>query len=200
MVDMLKLILLLLLIVGLFYPVKLEKCFTENKSCKLDSYNLIEVFTDIPQISECKEICEDTSECQYFTYHDDEMIATHYQKCYLFRLCDTKTDFPKAYTGFTGLCTCSLEVEPKDGHLVKELYAETEIECQLACQENTACEMYTFYKPDHDCELLQGVSSFGKSPLQGFNTGPKQCKSENGICTFSLLDNNSHTLILKMQF
>ena len=154
----------LILLVGLFAAVKPEKCFMENKSCKLDSYSLIEVFTDIPQISDCKEICEDTSECQYFTYHDDEMIATHYQKCYLFRLCDTKTDFPKAYTGFTGLCTCSLDVEPKDGHLVKELYAETEIECQLACQENTECGMYTFYEPDADCELLQGVFLIWQGP------------------------------------
>jgi hypothetical protein len=79
--------------------------------------------------------------------------------------------------------------------MMKELYTRTEIQCKHACQEITECELYTFIEPVYDCILLQNVSSFDKSFMQGILSGPKKCTSENGICKFSLLDNRSHTML-----
>ena len=84
--------LLTLVILGIFCPIKSEPCLRENKACKLDAFNLVDVFENILEISECNEICKDNSECQYFSYHADEMIPSHYQKCYLLRLCNTVVD------------------------------------------------------------------------------------------------------------
>ena len=174
-----------------------KPCFTEDKACQLDSSNLLGSFANTASISECKVICEDTSACEYFTYYDDESVPSYYQKCYLFSGCDTMIEFPKAYTGVNGPCTCSLDVEPQDGEMIKELYAETEMDCKDACLQEIGCDFYTFLESALDCKLLKGVLSYDTSSIEGFHTGPGRCTSEDGICTFALLDNNSHVMLLE---
>ena len=188
---------LVLLVLGVSVPIQAAPCFTEDKACQLDSSNFLGSVENIAGISECKTICEDTSDCQFFTYYDDESVPTYYQKCYLFSGCTNVIDFPRAYTGLNGPCTCSLEVEPQDGKMIKELYAETEIDCKDACLQNTGCEIYTFVESTFDCKLLQDVSSYDKSTLPGFHTGPGRCTSDDGICTFSLLDHATHLMLVE---
>merc|ERR1711892_210727 len=179
-----------------FGQARSDSCFSENKACQLDSLNLLGVSEHVPSLAECEATCRDTAECAYYTYYDDEAIPFHFQTCYLFRLCDQLVDFPAATTGFIGVCTCSFEVEPHDGELANVVYAETEVMCKQACQDDLDCEIYTFFEPTLDCELLKNVSSFDKSSESGYHTGPGNCVSADGTCTFSLLDTVSHAIWL----
>jgi len=168
-------------------------CFTENKACTLSG--LLGVFENVGAIIECKQLCKDTADCQYFNYYDNELVPSNYHECYLLEACPSMVDFTGSIIGFNGLCTCSLEVESQDGHLIKNEYTETEIECKNACKDETDCEIYTYYEPTGDCQLRKDVSAFDQSPLPGFHTGPGKCSSEGGNCKFALLDNNNHLLV-----
>jgi len=188
---------LLVLVLVIAVPIAPEPCFTQDRACQLDSSNFLGSFESIAAIAECKQICEDTSGCRYFTYYDDESVPSYYQKCYIFSGCNTSIEFHKAYTGVTGPCTCSLEVEPLDGEMIKELYAETEIECKDTCLQDIGCDVYTFLESARDCKLLKDVASYDESSIPGFHTGPARCTSEGGICTFSLLGSNSHVMLVE---
>jgi len=174
---------------GLFDLLRAEPCFTENTACMLDSSNLVGVFEDIGTLSECKTICKDEPECEYFTFYSSSLIPSFHRKCYLFTYCQGTIDFTGAISGVTGDCTCSLEAEPQDGILVKVLYAEKELDCKRSCGLEAECEFYTFFGLANDCKLLKNVSSFGESSMDVYKTGPRDCESSNGLCSFAFLGN-----------
>ena len=176
---------------GLFDLLRTEPCFTENTACKLDSSNLVGAYENIATVSECKAICQDELECQYFTFFSSSLIPSYHSMCYLFMYCQETMDFTGAISGVTGDCTCSLETEPQDGSVVRVLYAENELDCRRSCGQEAECEFYTFLVPANDCKLLKNVSSFGKSSVEVYKTGPRDCASSNGLCSFALLDNFS---------
>ena len=188
---------LLVVLLCLSAPVTPLPCYTADTACQLDSNNFLGSLDTIPGIAECRQICQDTELCQYFTYYADQQVPSYYQKCYLFSDCTTSIEFPMAYTGLTGPCTCSMEVEPLDREMVREVFAETEIECKDACLQEVGCETYTYLASAKDCKLLGGVSSYDKSSIPGLHTGPARCTSDDGICTFSLLDNTNHVMLVE---
>ena len=187
---------LLVLLLCLSVLVSSLPCYTADTACQLDNNNFLGSLDNIPHIAECRQVCQDTDLCQYFTYYADQLVPSYYQKCYLFSDCSTSIEFPMAYTGLTGPCTCSLEVEALDGEMVREVFAETEIECKDACLQEVGCETYTYLDSGKDCKLLAGVSSYNKSSIPGLYTGPARCTSDDDICTFSLLDNTNHVMLV----
>merc|ERR1712142_126830 len=190
--------LLYLLLLGVFVssPVSPTSCFTSNTARQLDSDNFLGSFTDIPDVGECREICDDTAGCEYFTYYDDDLVPTYYQQCYVFSSCVTSIEIDKAITGYTGSCTCSLQVEPLDGVMVREVFAETELQCKESCLQEVGCETYTYLDTTKDCKLFKDVSSYNKTSIPGLNTGPARCSNKKGICSFSLLDNTNHMMLV----
>jgi len=187
---------LLVLLLYLSVPVFSHPCYSPDSACQIDENNFLGSLDEIPDIAECRQICQDTELCQYFTYYNDQEVPSYYQKCYLFSDCAISINIPLAYTGVTGPCTCSMsEVEPLDGEMGRDMFAETEIECKDACIQEVGCETYTYLDSGNDCKLYGGVSSYGKSTIPDLKTGPARCTSDDEICTFSLIEYTNHIML-----
>ena len=100
---------------------------------------------------------------------------------------------------FDWILYLQLPVVPRDNEgLVNSITAQTELECKQACQDDKDCEIYSFLALTNDCKLLKDVPSFDGLGESDYVTGPGNCLSEDGICTFSLLGNSRHVMLVDM--
>ena len=52
-------------------------------------------------------------------------------------------------------CTCGISYEGSANNFVDIIASVyTELDCKIACGQNTACKVYTFYSSDRLCILL----------------------------------------------
>ena len=172
-----------------------QQCFYEEKTCELDASNILEIFENISDLVECRQLCQETRGCKYFIHQTNEDVPSHNNKCYTLRSCNSMVDFPGSTIGTTDYCTCSLGVQPTDGVLVGERFTETELECQFICKNDEECTIYSYHQQTSDCQLFSSAAGFEEAALPEFFTGPGECASQDGICSFSLLNANTHHLV-----
>merc|ERR1719347_2550460 len=127
------------------------ECFVKNVICETHD-NLLSVTSNVATINECRNTCNEFSNCRFLTYYGPKG-APFEQTCFVFSQCDTLNVATGSVTeGRTCTELCS---KPKYGHIGTNLLdylpdIASEEECQLKCRDIGTCTFYTFYKSSRD--------------------------------------------------
>ena len=155
--------------------------------------NLINSEVEVTE-EECKQLCQDTHECEAYTYFYEDNFPYH-DLCNIFSSCETLVGCQHCLTEYvTSYCTCGVEYEGSvDSDNLIEFLEDvlTEGECQQHCSAHSSCSVYTYYDRDHKtdrllCTLLSGL----KNPVQQCEhckSGGTECEAF-GECIVGVLD------------
>ena len=140
---------------------------------EVEDHNLLDV-TSVSSLSQCRALCEDLEECEFYTWYSQEDPVTA-NLCYLFSSCQTVSSCQHCVTERTGSCYCGAHVT---GSLSTSLdmipYTPTELACSRLCQNHSECQFYTWQSKDLIC-FLQSDLSGSLQPCTDCLTGPADC-------------------------
>merc|ERR1712179_633005 len=155
-------------------------CSEDNVACIAHTDNLVEYIGGISDVDECRQLCNDESQCQYLTYYDSTSFP-YSEACFLLKNCDErvlcencrsekKNCFPSCGYAYTG----------KIDNNVLELLPDvaSTLDCGNSCHALEDCTFYTFFPDSNNCYLLSELLE----PIQSCTnclTGPDTCKDED---------------------
>ena len=123
--------------------------------------------------TDCQLECQNTLDCNYFTYNDPNNICVLQYNC-------TEIDSSnclECFTGQRGCLVCSQSGQCQ-GNLVGQAISETEEDCQEACFNDDDCLWYTFDFQASLCLLTSDCVPVNSSSLKVY--GEKNCFIQNG--------------------
>jgi len=181
------------------HPPGIETCSVTNQACEVRD-NLIDAFPDIFSFQECRELCENTPECEVYSYHGQnsstfKRFCMTFSKCSLLNYCeDCFTEFKPCFDVCDILHEGSFFQDTVD--VITNIPDEPS--CVTQCRMNQDCKFYTYYTAsdaDHPswCMLLSDIKGPIK-PCLHCRTGFPDCKNmTTNSCHFSVGDNKDLT-------
>jgi len=123
-------------------------CFLEDEKCEITPENLLQTFTGIRTVEECKTLCTDEDLCIAFTHFGRDSFL-FVNDCLLFSSCTERRVCQDCITGSgQSECICSIAFSGKVGenNLVDIIpNVSSEHECKKFCISNDLCSIYSFY-------------------------------------------------------
>ena len=182
----------------LFFPVSISSlnviespllCASNNTACDVHGDALIDSFTGIETIADCRQLCYDADDCEFITYYGGDGFPLR-NICQLFHSCEETlmcTECVSETKGCYNFCSKNIIGAIDDNMLDFIPNIGTERDCKELCGDRSGCEYYTFYLEDDpyygSCLLLSSL----EPPIQDCPscvTGPLQCE---GAADWSLL-------------
>jgi len=174
-------------------------CASNNTACDASEDNLIDSFGGIKTVTECRQLCFDSTECQYITYFEPNSFPIS-EVCFLYRQCEETHSCSECVSETRGCYrTCGRNFVGKiDENLLETIPdVETEDSCLELCSQFPGCAYYTYFLEEdpnsRNCFLL---SSF-VAPFQMCDScvsGPQQCEGYED-CNL-LIDGKQHTFYM----
>merc|ERR1719334_143838 len=160
-------------------------CASNNTACDVHGDSLINSFSGIHTIAECRQICYDVEDCTFITYYSGNGFPLR-NFCQIFKSCDETVSCTECISEAKGchdLCSKNKIGAIDDNFLDLIPNIRSEVDCRKLCIEKSSCEYYTFYldaNPNYGtCVLLSSLLP----PIQDCPTcvtGPRQCED----CSF----------------
>ena len=136
--------------------------------------NLLGVEVGVGELADCRRLCEEKAECEYFTWYSQEAELTSHL-CYLFSDCPTVSPCADCVTQRKDSCYCGAPVTASlADSLAVVPYTPTELTCRDLCRDTTDCTFYTWRSEDWLC-FLQSSLTGSLQPCQNCLTGPVDC-------------------------
>ena len=191
----------------LFFPVSISalnviECSSNNTACDVHGDSLIDSFSGIETIGECRQLCYDDDECKFITYFGANGFPLG-NFCEIFKKCEKTlscSDCTSETKGCYKLCSKNIIGAINENFLEMIPDIESEDGCRDLCGDEPGCEYYTFYLEDDPyygtCFLLSSL----QPPIQDCPTcvtGPRNCDGPTD-CSF-LYDGTSQTHLMFTQ-
>ena len=126
------------------------------------------------ELADCRRLCEEKEECEYFTWYSQEAELTSHL-CYLFSDCPTVSSCTDCVTQRRDSCYCGAPVTASlADSLAVVPYTPTELTCRDLCRDTSDCTFYTWRSEDWLC-FLQSSLTGSLQPCQNCMTGPVDC-------------------------
>ena len=124
-----------------------DTCQEENQACVAQD-NLIRYVAEVEDVELCKQLCNDTEECDVISYFGPRSFPFR-NYCMLFKNCPYLhpcSDCQSMHKRCFG--SCSKDVEGAIVNNALEIIPDVGDEpyCLWSCQRNTECKFYTYYK------------------------------------------------------
>ena len=190
-------------------------CSIEMQHCVFEANNIVD-FNQVQTLEECRLLCEDTSECQYFTFYDYNYYSSLLSgSCFLFSQCKVYPDYA-VDNGCTGDACITVDTAcsavpkeclsaPMKGHMGENLISvhpkiDDELSCRSLCQVEDQCNFFTYFGLNDQsypetCFLLSTLQE-PFTPLgikygnQDFVTGTRKCLN-NSHCELMVAGKNT---------
>ena len=136
-------------------------CYEPDLACRLTGG---EEIRRVGSVEGCQEKCVEEKTCQFFTFYRDLAGSSLAGECHLSSSCHQLVPLTGALTGSRHPdCTCSLEVEARDGDLLLAIPGLSEVECIRQCRGAPDCTHYLYLQSIAYCKLLHNPQTFTPS-------------------------------------
>ena len=174
-------------VVGSVSSVSPVSCSNYNTACEEDAEDLLDITTGVLSQEVCRQICLDSTDCNYFTYYDVHSSPLR-QACLTFATCLTVTECSDCVSENKYCETCGAATSGIiDQNLLDfRLTVESELECKAGCISTSNCSYYTYFTQEDSqfpglCFLLTDLIS----PLTDCPhclSGPLDCSQARPPC------------------
>ena len=154
--------------------------------------NIVLTVPGVPSLAECRQLCQDTDVCHYFTFFGPASEPFS-NTCIGFSICDILHDCADCVTEHDGCLPLSdLCSEAIESHIAENLVkivsdVVKEQDCKSACSAEEACAFYTHHDAADpifadNCFMLAWLME-PMRPCQHCRTGGQDCFDSKG-CLF----------------
>ena len=177
-----------------------DTCSSSGVACVNHEDNVIDEIENIPTIEECRQLCYDNQDCDFFTYYGDQSFPLR-NFCFLMRTCEDTQACSGCSTETRGcFYGCSEPVVGLMEDNILDFYydVESETDCKDHCAFRDSCTYYTYFKKyganSKTCVLLSQLLG----PLQQCDTcvtGPVDCSHTTAGCHLAI-NGESHSSMM----
>ena len=145
-----------------------DACYVQG-ICK-DSFTIDHL--DAPSYLQCQSSCQQTNDCNYFTFKQSDDFCILYYNCTNI----DATECPDCYTSQKDCLVCQQPGECQ-GNVLDYAFTQTVKDCEKECFDNSQCEWYTYELSHEYCFLTTGCIPRNSSSTNVF--GQKNCYQED---------------------
>ena len=176
-------------------------CSNYNTACDEVTDDLLDIMTGVETLEECRAVCLDQEDCNYFTYYDLNSSPLR-EACFTYRDCPSVHECHDCVSESKYCQTCGVE---RSGIIDENLLdfmteVESEIDCKAQCISTPNCSYYTYFtaQDSHFPELCFLLSSL-EDPVTVCPhclTGPRDCQEEEPACQLEYEGKLSSSLLM----
>ena len=175
-------------------------CSREGVECYFNEDNLIDTLIQIPNVAECRQLCQDEDQCEYITYFYKPAIPVS-EMCRMFTTCDSVISCENCISQNMGCfetCGSNIFGQLNENLLDAVSNVASELECKSLCSANEYCSWYTYFYPNdtvnHEHCFLQTEFLPPSQPCKSCISGPVDCTSST--CFFEINGEFSQSVML----